>query len=102
PEDFAGLAQVRNEGMPISAGENVGTLHEFRAFFEAGAIDVAQPSVIKIGGITEMRRVIALAEAHSVRMVPHCFYWGPGYNASAHVVAAQARPALLETAYLTF
>ncbi|MDB5802810.1 MAG: hypothetical protein JWN73_132 [Betaproteobacteria bacterium] len=102
PEDFAGLAQVRSEGMPISCGENVGTVHEFRAFFENGAIDVAQPSVIKIGGITEMRRVIALAEAHSVRMVPHCFYWGPGYNASAHMVAAQARPALLETAYLTF
>lgn len=100
PEDFAGLAKVRAEGMAISAGENIGNLHEFRAWFEAGAIDVAQPSVIKLGGITEMRKVLALAEAHSVRAVPHCFYWGPGYNASAHIVAAQARPPLLETAYI--
>jgi L-alanine-DL-glutamate epimerase-like enolase superfamily enzyme len=100
PEDFAGIARVRAEGMIIAAGENVGNLHEFRAFFEAGALDVAQPSVIKIGGISDMRKVMALAEAHSVRVVPHCFYWGPGYNASAHLIAAQARPALLETAYI--
>ncbi|HEY4375451.1 MAG TPA: mandelate racemase/muconate lactonizing enzyme family protein [Burkholderiales bacterium] len=100
PEDFKGLAQVRAEGITLAAGENIGNLHEFRAFFDAGALDVAQPSVVKIGGISDMRRVWALADAYSVRVVPHCFYWGPGYNASAHVIAAQPRPPLLETAYI--
>ena len=102
PEDFDGLAQVRREGTPISCGENVGSLHEFKRVFEAGAVDVAQPSVSKVGGITVMARVFALAQAHSVRVVPHAFYWGPAYLATAHLAAAQPRPPLLETAFITF
>ena len=85
PEDHPGLAQVRAEGMPISAGENTAGLHDFRSLFEEGAIDVAQPSVTKVGGITEMRKIIALAEAFGVRLVPHCAYFGPGYLASMHI-----------------
>ncbi len=88
PEDAWGLARVRAAGAtPIAAGENVGSLHGFRALFEAGAVDVAQPSVTKVGGITEMLRVRALAEAFGVRMVPHCAYFGPGFLASLHLVA---------------
>ncbi len=101
PEDFAGLADVRLEGVAIAAGENVCTLHDFRQLFEADAVDFVQPSVIKVGGISAMRRIITLAEAYSVRVVPHCFYWGPGYLASAHVIAAMTRPAPLETAFIT-
>jgi L-alanine-DL-glutamate epimerase-like enolase superfamily enzyme len=100
PEDFGGIARVRQEGVPIAAGENIGTLHEFRRAFEAGALDIAQPSVTKVGGVSVMTKVIALAQAHSVRVVPHCFYWGPGYLATAHVAASMARPALVETAFI--
>jgi L-alanine-DL-glutamate epimerase-like enolase superfamily enzyme len=56
--------------------------------FEAGAVDIAQPSVTKIGGITEMRKIIALAEAFGVRAVPHCAYFGPGWLASLQIAAA--------------
>ena len=52
PEDHAGLAKVRAAGAVIAAGENAAGLIEFRRAFELGALDVAQPSVTKIGGIS--------------------------------------------------
>jgi len=100
PEDHQGLARVRRSGIPIAAGENAGGLHDFRHMLEAGAIDIAQPSVTKIGGISEMRKIAALAEAFGARLVPHCAYFGPGYLASLHIVASLARTALLERLYL--
>ena len=91
PEDHAGLARVRREGgIRIAAGENAAGLHDFRHQFEAGALDVAQPSVTKIGGVTEVLRIAALVRAFSVRLVPHCAYFGPGYLASLHLHAALA------------
>lgn len=88
PEDHAGLAIVRREGIPIAAGENAAGLFDFKSLFDAQAVDIAQPSVIKVGGITEMRKIIALAEAYAVRVVPHCPYFGPGFLASLHLIAA--------------
>ena len=102
PEDYAAMAQVRRVGVPISAGENMTTLHDFKAALEAGAVDNLQPSVIKCGGISGMRRVFALAQAYPVTVVPHCFYWGPGYHATAHLAASRAEPTLVETAFITF
>ncbi len=68
--------------------------------FEAGSIDIAQPSVTKIGGICELRKIAALAEAFGVRLVPHCAYFGPGFLACAHVVASLARDTPLERLYV--
>jgi L-alanine-DL-glutamate epimerase-like enolase superfamily enzyme len=100
PEDHAGLARVRNAGTTrIAAGENAAGLHDFVDQFQKGSIDVAQPSVTKIGGITEMRKIVAAAEAHSVELVPHCAYFGPGNLASIHIVASLAADTLLENIY---
>jgi L-alanine-DL-glutamate epimerase-like enolase superfamily enzyme len=100
PEDHWGLARVRREGATrIAAGENAAGLHDFRDLFEKGSIDVAQPSVTKIGGITEMKKIIATAEAHSVELIPHCAYFGPGNLASIHIVASLAPDTLLENIY---
>nr|WP_283949611.1 mandelate racemase/muconate lactonizing enzyme family protein [Limobrevibacterium gyesilva] len=91
PEDFAGLARVRREGgIPIAAGENACGLMDFRNAFQAGALDIAQPSVAKIGGVTEMLKVAGLAEAFGVRLIPHCAYFGPGFLASLHLHARLA------------
>ena len=57
--------------VPIALGENVHTVHRFRDFLEAGAIDVAQPNVVRVGGITPFRRIVALAESYGVRVAPH-------------------------------
>jgi D-galactarolactone cycloisomerase len=100
PEDHEGLARVRKDGATrIAAGENAAGLHDFRDQFQKGSIDIAQPSVTKIGGITEMRKIIATAEAHSVELIPHCAYFGPGNLASIHVVASVAADTLLENIY---
>ena len=101
PGDHAGLARVRAEGgQPIAAGENAAGLHDFRAAFEAGALDVAQPSVIKIGGPSAMVEVAALAKAFGVRVVPHNAYFGAGYLASLHCNAALAPDAPFERLFL--
>ena len=63
PEDFAALAKVRaNGGLDLAAGENACTVHQFRQMMEAGAVSYAQPSVTKVGGITEYLKVVALAD----------------------------------------
>jgi L-alanine-DL-glutamate epimerase-like enolase superfamily enzyme len=100
PEDHDGLARVRRQGATrIAAGENAAGLHDFHDMFTKGSIDIAQPSVTKIGGITEMRKIAALAEAHSVELVPHCAYFGPGNLASIHIVASLPTDTLLENIY---
>ena len=103
PENLEGLAQVRQRGgIPTAAGENYGTAWEFRRAFEAGAIDYAQPSVTKIGGVTELRRVAALAETFGVTVVPHSAYFGPGLLASIHCIAAMPGDTLVERFYCDF
>jgi D-galactarolactone cycloisomerase len=101
PGDHEGMARVRAEGgIPIAAGENAAGLHDFKAAFEAGAQDIAQPSVIKIGGPSAMIEIAALAKAFGVRLVPHNAYFGAGYLASLHVVAALAPDAPFERLFI--
>jgi L-alanine-DL-glutamate epimerase-like enolase superfamily enzyme len=96
PEDHAGLARVQEQGgIPTAAGENA-MLPEFKGLLAAGAIAYAQPSVTKVGGVTQMQKVAALAEAHGVEVVPHSAYFGPGLIASIHCIAALARSSLVE------
>jgi L-alanine-DL-glutamate epimerase-like enolase superfamily enzyme len=103
PEDLAGLAEVRARGgIATAAGENYGTAWEFRRAFEAGALAYAQPSVTKVGGVTELRRVMALAERFGVPVVPHSAYFGPGLLASIHCLAALPAESLVERLYCDF
>lgn len=103
PDDHGGLARLRALAtMPIAAGENISNLFEFKRLFEAGAVGIAQPSITKIGGVTEMRKIFALGEAHGVVVVPHSPYFGPGLLASIHVCAASAREIPIERYYCDF
>jgi D-galactarolactone cycloisomerase len=91
PEDHDGLACVRAATkIPIAAGENAMSVNELGRMFHAGSIDICQPSVIKFGGIAAVADAVALAKAHSVEYIPHCFYFGPGFLASLHLAAAFA------------
>ena len=88
PEDFRSLARLRRLcDIPIASGENACTVFQFREMLEAGAAAYIQPSVIKVGGVTEWLKVAALAEPYNVRVVPHSPYFGPGFLATAHLVA---------------
>ncbi|MDE2007504.1 MAG: mandelate racemase/muconate lactonizing enzyme family protein [Rhodospirillales bacterium] len=101
PEDHAGLARVRAQGgVPIAAGENAAGPMEFAQAFAAGAIDIAQPSVIKIGGPSAMHEIAALARAAGVRLVPHNAYFGAGYLASLHLNATLAPDAPFERLFV--
>ena len=95
-----GSASLRRHGIPLSAGENTAGLFGFKALIEAGAIDIAQPSVTKVGGIGEMIRVIRLCEAHGIAVVPHSPYFGPGFVATVHVAAALVEQPLIEVLWL--
>src|SRR5690606_6766955 len=103
PDDLPGLAALRKEtGMAISAGENASGVQGLLQHFALGAIDIAQPSVAKIGGITGMLQVFNAAQQHGVRVVPHCFYYGPGLLATAHLVACLPQEIPLEIPFLEF
>lgn len=72
PDDIPGLAEVRAAvSTPISAGEHEATRFGFRDLIQAGAVDVIQPDVNRLGGITEARRVWALGETFGVDVIPH-------------------------------
>jgi len=89
PEDYAGLARVRARlSMPIAAGENDATIFGHAAIIAAGAVDVLQPSVTKVGGLGEMKKIATLAAAANVTLVPHCYYFGPGLAATMHFATA--------------
>jgi D-galactarolactone cycloisomerase len=101
PEDLAALRAVGHAcGTPIAAGENLCFATQFQALLEAGAVAYAQPSVIKVGGITEFLKVARLADKHGVQIAPHSPYFGPGALATLHLLAATVPEARFERFYL--
>ena len=57
---------------PLAAGERLFSRWEFKPLFESGAIDVIQPDLSHAGGITEVRKIAAMAESYDVALAPHC------------------------------
>ncbi len=101
PEDFAALKQVRGHaGVALAAGENWCTVTQFRHALDAGAVDIVQPSVTKVGGVSEFVKVAALARERGVRVAPHSPYFGPGAIATLHLLTTLAEPAWFELYYL--
>jgi L-alanine-DL-glutamate epimerase-like enolase superfamily enzyme len=90
PEDFATLAEVRQKGgLDIAAGENACTVYQFRQMMDAGAVSHAQPSVTKVGGITEFLKVAAAADERGVKIIPHSPYYGPGLLATLQLLSVR-------------
>jgi len=72
PDDIKGYAKIRRAvNTPISGGEHEFTRFGFQQLIEEGAVDILQPDVNRAGGITEARRIWALAETHGLRVIPH-------------------------------
>ncbi|WP_394550745.1 mandelate racemase/muconate lactonizing enzyme family protein [Agromyces sp. MMS24-JH15] len=74
-DDLPGHVALRERigdlGVPIALGENVHTRYRFAEFLAAGAVDVAQPNIVRVGGITPFRRIAELADRHGVEVAPH-------------------------------
>jgi L-alanine-DL-glutamate epimerase-like enolase superfamily enzyme len=98
PEDAPGLRAVgRSTGIPIAAGENCCFATQFAALLDG--IQYAQPSVTKVGGVTEFLKVAALARERGVKLAPHSPYFGPGALATLHLLAALTNDARFEYFY---
>ncbi len=70
PEGLASIAQLVST--PIALGERLYSRWDFKPFFEAGAVDLIQPDLSHAGGLSECRRIAAMAEAYDVAVAPHC------------------------------
>jgi L-rhamnonate dehydratase len=72
PDDLAGYGEIRHKtGTPIAGGEHEFTRWGFQQLIAAKALDYVQLDVNRVGGITEARKIWALAQAHSLTVVPH-------------------------------
>ena len=69
-EAFAEIA--RYTSAPIAAGERLFTRWDFKKIFEQGVIDIIQPDLSHAGGILEVRKIAAMAEAYDMAVAPHC------------------------------
>ncbi len=61
----------KHSPVPIALGENLHTIYRFRDFIEAEAVDIIQPNIVRVGGITPFRRIVELARTNSIRVMPH-------------------------------
>jgi L-alanine-DL-glutamate epimerase-like enolase superfamily enzyme len=72
PDDVSGHARIaRATSIPIAAGENLYTKHEFRRYLEAGAVAFPEPDVVRVGGVTEWMKIAALAQSYNLPVTSH-------------------------------
>jgi galactonate dehydratase len=72
-ENAEGLAQIAHlVSTPIALGERLYSRWDFKRFFESGAVDIIQPDLSHAGGILEVRKIAAMAEAYDIAVAPHC------------------------------
>jgi D-galactarolactone cycloisomerase len=89
PEDIDGYVEVtRALDMAVAGGENEFTRWGFRDSIVRKAMDIVQPDVCAAGGLTECKKIAAIASAHGVECVPHA--WGSvvGLAATVHFLAS--------------
>jgi L-lyxonate dehydratase len=92
PDDIAGYAALKALNVvPISGGEHEFTLYGFRQLLEARAIDYIQFDTNRVGGITQARKIQAMAEAFEVPVIPHA-----GQMHNFHVVMASYNSPMAE------
>lgn len=73
PENNEALLEIaRHTSIPIATGERMFSKWEFKKLFEQGVADIIQPDLSHAGGITECRKIAAMAEAYDVALAPHC------------------------------
>ena len=70
--------------MKIAAGEWLSTAHEFKDLIERGKVDVAQPDIGRVGGLTEAKKVSDIVDANNRIIVPHCWKTSISISATAH------------------
>ncbi|HEX2035589.1 MAG TPA: mandelate racemase/muconate lactonizing enzyme family protein [Chloroflexota bacterium] len=98
PENLDALAKVSESlSLPVAAGERSSTIYGCRELIEREIVDVLQPDMGRVGGIYQMKKIAAQAEAHHIMMAPHDGSNGPLCEAAAvHVMASVPNFLILE------
>ena len=92
PDDIQGYAELKSYGrIPIAGGEHEFTLHGFRELLAARALDYIQFDTNRVGGLTQARKIAALAEAYSIPVIPHA-----GQMHNYHLVMASFNSPMAE------
>ncbi|MBV9881085.1 MAG: L-rhamnonate dehydratase [Gemmatirosa sp.] len=92
PDDIHGYAALKQMGrVPIAGGEHEFTVHGFHELLSARAVDYIQFDTNRVGGLTQARKIAALAEAHGVPVIPHA-----GQMHNYHVVMASLNSPMAE------
>lgn len=87
-DDTAGYAALRREiAVPVALGENTHHLYRIRDLLDAGACDIVQPNVVRVGGITPFLRIAELVQERGATLAPHLL---PELSAQLAVVIAPA------------
>jgi galactonate dehydratase len=96
-ENIEGLEQLaKSVSTPIAMGERLYSRWDFKPFLERGIIDIAQPDLSHAGGISEVRRIAAMAEAYDVALAPHCPLGPIAFAACLQIGAATPNFAIAE------
>jgi L-rhamnonate dehydratase len=92
PDDIAGYAALKAMNrIPIAGGEHEFTLYGFRELLDEKAVDYIQFDTNRVGGITQARKISALAEAYEVPVIPHA-----GQMHNYHIVMASLNSPMAE------
>jgi L-alanine-DL-glutamate epimerase-like enolase superfamily enzyme len=99
-EDIEGHAILRERGRtPIAVGENLHTHYAFENFIVRGAVDFIQPDVARVGGISEMTKIAALASTYKIPVSFHTWGDGVALAASVHLSTALQDCTVMELDY---
>jgi L-alanine-DL-glutamate epimerase-like enolase superfamily enzyme len=83
------LAELRSRvTTPLAVGENLGNINDARWLAQAKGADIVQPSVAKIGGVTQTWKTLQFLRGEGVEAVPHSPFVGPALMAAIHMIAA--------------
>jgi galactonate dehydratase len=97
PEHIPAWGRLRAQlKAPLATGESLYSRFEFLSLLAAGGADIIQPDICVVGGLSEMRRIAALAEAHFVTVAPHNPMGPLATAVNVHFSAAQPNFKILE------
>jgi galactonate dehydratase len=98
PEDIAGLARVTScVNIPIATGERLFTRFDYWNLLHSDVgVDIVQPDVCHVGGVSELRKIAAMAETKDILVAPHNSNGPISTTASAHLLTSMPNGLILE------
>lgn len=92
PDDYEGYKMLVESTDAELPAENETTRYGFKQLIEVCKLDILQPDITRCGGLTEAKRIGAMATAHNTTVIPHAWSSGIVIAASLHFIATQSIP----------